>query len=163
MPTLYLTCKTCNTEFASGISVDEKSFETMVFSGNRHICPKGHTHAYDKNNYYFRSRWRYFVKCGCEERVYVNFASVLPLNLNRGIIHRKYPYGFTMRCSLGHEQRYQASDVFTEYARETIMGGVMLGALGFLLSSASGAVCMAGGLLLAMNEEGKRVNSFNKS
>ena len=51
MPMLYLRCKTCDTEFASGISVDNKSFETLILSENHHICPEGHTHTYDKKDY----------------------------------------------------------------------------------------------------------------
>ena len=52
--TTYLRCKTCGIEFASGISTDKKSFETMALSKNQHTCPKGHTHAYDKKDYYFK-------------------------------------------------------------------------------------------------------------
>ena len=164
MPALYLICKTCNIEFASGISVDEKTLETSVISRNRHICPKGHTNVYDGKDYYFRSNSRYYVKCDlCGEKIYVNFAPVLPLNLNRETIHEKYPYGFTMKCSSGgYEQRYQASDVFTEFAGGAIVGGAAVGALGFLINPTSGAVCVVGGLLLAMNSERERVDSFNR-
>jgi len=54
MPMLYLKCKGCNVEFASGISIDEKSFETTVLKGNYHTCPKGHNNQYDKKDYYFK-------------------------------------------------------------------------------------------------------------
>ena len=54
MPMLYLKCKTCKTEFASGIDADKKSFETMQLMGNGHTCPKGHTNRYDKKDYYFK-------------------------------------------------------------------------------------------------------------
>ena len=63
MPRLYLRCKTCDTEFASGISVDKKSFETLILSGNQHTCPKGHTHTYDKKDYgEARSALKEFLK-----------------------------------------------------------------------------------------------------
>jgi hypothetical protein len=63
MPKLYVKCKTCNTEFASGISVNEKSFKTLILSGNLHTCPKGHTHAYDKKEYFkARSALTEFLK-----------------------------------------------------------------------------------------------------
>ena len=54
VPTLYLKCKTCETEFASMIGADRVSFETMVLSRNQHTCPKGHTHAYDTEDYYLK-------------------------------------------------------------------------------------------------------------
>lgn len=54
MPTLYLKCKTCKTEFASGMNIDKKSFETTTLKGNYHVCPKGHNHSYDKKDYYFK-------------------------------------------------------------------------------------------------------------
>jgi hypothetical protein len=53
MPMLYLKCKTCGTKFASGISVDETSFKTLNLVNNSHTCPKGHTHAYNKQDYSF--------------------------------------------------------------------------------------------------------------
>lgn len=53
MPRVYLRCKTCNTEFASGVGFDQKSFETSIISRNQHTCPKGHTHTYDKKDYFF--------------------------------------------------------------------------------------------------------------
>jgi len=59
MPKLYVKCKTCNIEFASGIGSDEKSFPTSVLSGNQHECPKGHTSIYDKKDYYLKR----FEKC----------------------------------------------------------------------------------------------------
>jgi len=54
MPMLYLKCKTCGAEFPSGMSFDKKSFETATLIGNYHTCPKGHTHPYDKKDYYFK-------------------------------------------------------------------------------------------------------------
>jgi len=54
VPTLYLKCKTCGVEFSSGISGDKKSFETLTLRGNYHTCPKGHTHQYEKKDYYFK-------------------------------------------------------------------------------------------------------------
>jgi len=51
---LYLKCKTCGTEFASGISADRGSFETMQLVGNSHNCPNGHVNRYDKEDYYFK-------------------------------------------------------------------------------------------------------------
>lgn len=49
----YLICKTCGVKFASGISVDEESFKTLTLKDNRHECPKGHTHSYNKQDYFF--------------------------------------------------------------------------------------------------------------
>ena len=54
MPMLYVKCKTCDTEFASGMGFDKESFKNSKISGNYHTCPKGHTHAYDKKDYYFK-------------------------------------------------------------------------------------------------------------
>ena len=54
MPLLYLKCKTCNTEFSSGLGFDKKDFKRTVFTGTQHTCPKGHKHAYDKKDYYFK-------------------------------------------------------------------------------------------------------------
>lgn len=54
MPMLYLRCKTCGVEFASGMSFDKTSFETAILKGNYQTCPKGHTHQYDKKDYYFK-------------------------------------------------------------------------------------------------------------
>jgi len=51
---LYLKCKTCKTEFASGINADKKSFETMQLIGNSHTCPKAHSNRYEKKDYYFK-------------------------------------------------------------------------------------------------------------
>ena len=54
MPMLYLKCTTCGIEFASGFNFDKKSFETTVLRNNSHTCPRGHTHAYNKEDYYFK-------------------------------------------------------------------------------------------------------------
>jgi hypothetical protein len=54
MPMLYLKCKTCGIEFASGMNFDKKSFETSILKGNYHTCPKGHSNKYDKKDYYFK-------------------------------------------------------------------------------------------------------------
>ena len=54
MPSLYVKCKECNQEVSSGFGFDKKSFETTVLSGNYHTCPKGHTYAYEKKDYYFK-------------------------------------------------------------------------------------------------------------
>jgi len=51
MPLLYIKCKTCGVKFASGISIDKKSFETIGLKENYHICPKGHKHSYNKEDY----------------------------------------------------------------------------------------------------------------
>jgi hypothetical protein len=53
MGMLFLKCKTCGMKFASGISVDAKSFETLTLINNQHECPKGHCHSYDKRDYFF--------------------------------------------------------------------------------------------------------------
>ena len=51
---LYLRCKTCKTEFPSGIAMDERSFATSQLINNGHNCPKGHVHTYNKPDYYFK-------------------------------------------------------------------------------------------------------------
>lgn len=51
---LYLNCKVCQTEFASGLSSDRISFETVQLTNNAHTCPKGHTSQYNKEDYYFK-------------------------------------------------------------------------------------------------------------
>jgi hypothetical protein len=51
---LYLKCKTCGTTFSSGIAMNEKSFQSTILLGNRHICPKGHEHRYNKEDYFFK-------------------------------------------------------------------------------------------------------------
>jgi len=55
MPMLYLKCKTCGLEFASGMNFDKKSFETSILKANYHTCPKGHSNKYDKKDYYFKT------------------------------------------------------------------------------------------------------------
>jgi len=52
---LHVRCKTCGREFASGMSFDEQSFNTAILPGNFHTCPTGHTHQYDKVDYFFPS------------------------------------------------------------------------------------------------------------
>lgn len=54
MEKFYLKCKTCDTEFAAGISADKKSFEAIVDSLIRQSCPEGHTNTYDRKDYYFK-------------------------------------------------------------------------------------------------------------
>jgi len=56
MPKLYVKCKEkkCGIKFASGIAMDRKSFETSTLVGNYHICPKGHKHQYNKEDYFFQ-------------------------------------------------------------------------------------------------------------
>ena len=54
MATLYLNCKTCGMEFASGIAMDEKSFASTQLSNNSHTCPMGHTNSYNKKDYHFK-------------------------------------------------------------------------------------------------------------
>ena len=53
MPMLNLRCKICGAKFASGISADKKSFETLTLKNNRHECPKGHLRSYNKEDYFF--------------------------------------------------------------------------------------------------------------
>jgi len=53
MATLYLKCKTCGMEFASGIAMDEKSFATQLINMG-HNCPMGHVNIYDKKDYHFK-------------------------------------------------------------------------------------------------------------
>jgi len=52
---LYLKCKMCGIEFESGIDIDKGSFASTILS-NYHTCPKGHTKAYDKQDYYFKAK-----------------------------------------------------------------------------------------------------------
>ncbi len=54
MPMLYLKCKTCQTEFPSGMEFDKKAFETSKITGNYHICPDGHSNQYEKEDYFFK-------------------------------------------------------------------------------------------------------------
>ena len=56
MPKLYVKCKekNCGIKFASCIAMDRKSFETFTLVGNYHICPKGHEHQYNKEDYFFQ-------------------------------------------------------------------------------------------------------------
>jgi hypothetical protein len=56
MPELYLRCKekNCDAEFPSHIVMDKKSFETAILVSNYHTCPKGHTHKYNKEDYFFK-------------------------------------------------------------------------------------------------------------
>jgi hypothetical protein len=54
MATLYLKCKICKNEFASGFDFDPKSFNSSTLSNNEHQCPKGHVAKYDKKDYYFK-------------------------------------------------------------------------------------------------------------
>lgn len=53
MAMLYVRCKTCGIRFASGISVDQESFETLVLKNNFHECPRGHLNSYNKEDYSF--------------------------------------------------------------------------------------------------------------
>jgi hypothetical protein len=53
MPKLYVKCKECGVKFAAGIAMNRKSFETSTLVGNYHTCPKGHTHLYNKEDYFF--------------------------------------------------------------------------------------------------------------
>ena len=69
MPMLHVRCKTCGREFASGMSFDEQSFKTAIISGNFHTCPIGHTHQYDKGDYFFLSaKERKSKPVGSEEK-----------------------------------------------------------------------------------------------
>jgi hypothetical protein len=54
MPKLYSKCKTCFSEFPSGISADKGSLATLSLSGNTHVCPKGHAHGNDQQDYYLK-------------------------------------------------------------------------------------------------------------
>lgn len=54
MTMLYLKCKTCGTTFSSGFAMDEKSFQSTILQENKHICPKGHEHRYNKEHYFFK-------------------------------------------------------------------------------------------------------------
>ena len=48
---LELKCKTCGVRFNSGIVMSRKSFRTVILKANKHECPKGHVHSYDKEDY----------------------------------------------------------------------------------------------------------------
>ena len=48
---LELKCKTCGVQFNSGIVMSRKTFETSILKANKHKCPKGHIHSYDKEDY----------------------------------------------------------------------------------------------------------------
>jgi len=51
---LYVKCKTCGITFSSGIAIDEKSFQSVILKENKHTCPKGHVHGYNKGDYFFK-------------------------------------------------------------------------------------------------------------
>lgn len=51
---LQVKCKTCGVWFSSGIAMSKRAFETSVLRANVHQCPKGHKHAYDKEDYRFK-------------------------------------------------------------------------------------------------------------
>lgn len=48
---LDIKCKTCGIEFNSGIVMSRKTFKTAILKANKHQCPKGHVHSYDKEDY----------------------------------------------------------------------------------------------------------------
>jgi len=48
---LELKCKTCGVQFNSGVVMSRKAFETAILKANKHKCPKGHIHSYDKEDY----------------------------------------------------------------------------------------------------------------
>lgn len=51
---LELKCKTCGVQFKSGIAMSRKAFETTVLVANKHKCPNGHVHSYNKEDYIVR-------------------------------------------------------------------------------------------------------------
>jgi len=51
---VYAICKTCKTEFWSGIICEKNVFATLDLHGNCHPCPNGHEDRYDKKDYYYR-------------------------------------------------------------------------------------------------------------
>lgn len=51
---LELKCKTCGLQFKSGIAMSRKSFETAILVANKHRCPNGHIHSYNKEDYHVR-------------------------------------------------------------------------------------------------------------
>lgn len=53
MPVLNVRCKTCGRKFATGMNIDETSFETIILEEVYHICPNGHRHPYYKEDYIF--------------------------------------------------------------------------------------------------------------
>lgn len=48
---LDVKCKTCEMKFNSGIVMSRKAFKTAILKANKHQCPKGHVHSYDKEDY----------------------------------------------------------------------------------------------------------------
>jgi hypothetical protein len=48
---LELKCKTCGVRFNSGIVMSRRTFETSILKANKHKCPNGHIHSYDKDDY----------------------------------------------------------------------------------------------------------------
>jgi len=51
---LELKCKTCGVQFKCGIAMSNKTFETSVLVANKHKCPNGHVHSYNKEDYIVR-------------------------------------------------------------------------------------------------------------
>jgi len=45
---LYVKCKTCGEEFASGLSIPKTVIEKVPLTNTLHRCSKGHEHHYDK-------------------------------------------------------------------------------------------------------------------
>ena len=58
---LYLKCKTCQVEFATGFNLDKETFEKVFLIDVAAqvlgvTCPKGHKHLYEKKDYFFKAR-----------------------------------------------------------------------------------------------------------
>ena len=114
MPTLYLRCKTCNVEFASMISADEESFETLGLSNIGMTCPKGHAHTYDKKDYYFQRDKKKVIIITDEQRA-CDHAFIDETEQRRGP-DSPYLYLKCTKCDLVRVQDARAKEV------ETIFG-----------------------------------------
>ena len=54
LPMLYVKCKTCGEEFASGLSIPKSVIDKVPLTNTLHRCSKGHEHHYDKADHYYK-------------------------------------------------------------------------------------------------------------
>jgi len=50
----WLKCKTCGIEFPAGIRTNPRSFATTTLIGYAPICPNGHAHSYNKDDFFLK-------------------------------------------------------------------------------------------------------------
>lgn len=107
---------------------------------------------------------RYFAYCKistCRVKTHINFEEFAPIN--RDAIRIVYPNGFWLQCVEGHNEHYDASDVWAEPSPGVGIGGALLGSLGYMIGPISGTICVVGGGLLALGTQRNKINTFNRS